>query len=200
MREAFMGTTEKTVVKQPTRLTIISAARNHIYQKGFASTSYANIAKDTHLAKGNIQYHFKSKDDLLQAVIDQHIEGIRGQLERWTLDCGTAYDCIERFIAMVEGNAENLALHGCPMGTLNSELGKDERERQHRARAMFELFQRWLEARFRSILPQEKARSQAEQLMVMAQGASVVAHAYEDPEVVRRQAAVMRQWLIKVCT
>jgi AcrR family transcriptional regulator len=194
-----MGNIEKKTAKQPTRVTIICAARNHIYQKGYTSTSYANIAKDTHLAKGNIQYHFKSKDDILKAVIEQQIEGIRALLEDWSLDCGTAYDCIERFIAMVEGNAENLALYGCPMGTLNSELGKDNRVLQHQARIMFDLFLRWLEARFRSIMPREEAHSRAEQLMVMAQGASLVAHAYEDPEVIRRQAATMRQWLMEVC-
>ena len=86
-----------------------------------------------------------------------------------------------------------------PIGTLNSELGKNDRLHQQQARSMFDLFLRWLEARFRSFLPPEQARSRAEQLMVMAQGASLLAHAYEDPEVVRRQAALMRQWLAEVC-
>ena len=194
-----MRKTDKMPTKTSTKLTIIGAAQNHIYHKGFGSTSYADIANNTQLAKGNIQYHFKSKDDLLQAVVDQHIKGIREQLESWSLDCGTAYDCIERFITMVENNADSLALHGCPMGTLNSELGKDNRNLQHQARVMFDLFIRWLEARFRSILSREEAQARAEQLMVMAQGASLIAHAYEDPEVVRRQTMIMRQWLEGVC-
>ncbi|MCG8125490.1 MAG: TetR/AcrR family transcriptional regulator, partial [Candidatus Thiodiazotropha taylori] len=118
-----MKTDQTSLVKQPTRLSIIDAARSHIYHKGFGATSYANIAQQTKLKKGNIQYHFKSKDDLLQAVIEQQIEGIREQLESWSLDCGTTYDCVERFIAMVDDNADNLARYGCPMGTLNSELG-----------------------------------------------------------------------------
>jgi AcrR family transcriptional regulator len=194
-----MATQRKPSTKQPTRLSIIDTARSQIYRKGFGSTSYANIARDSRVGKGNVQYHFKSKDDLLQAVIDQHVDGIRKQLESWSLDCGTAYDCIERFISMVEGNADELALYGCPMGTLNSELGKDDRSHQHQARLMFDLFLRWLEARFRSILPRQDARLRAEQLMVMAQGASLMAHAYEDPDVVHRQATLMRQWLAGVC-
>lgn len=194
-----MTTKRQLAGKQPTRLTIVGAAQSHIYRKGYGATSYANIAKETRLVKGNIQYHFKSKGDLLQAVIDRHVEGIREQLESWTLDCGPAYDCIERFITMVEENAENLARYGCPMGSLNSELGKQDRELQHQARTMFDLFLRWLEARFRSILPREEARPRAEELMVMAQGASILAHAYEDPEIVRRQTKLMRQWLAEVC-
>ncbi|MBW9256700.1 MAG: TetR/AcrR family transcriptional regulator [Candidatus Thiodiazotropha sp. (ex. Lucinisca nassula)] len=191
---------QKRAVKQPTRLGIIDAARSHIYHKGFGATSYANIAQQTKLQKGNIQYHFKSKDELLQAVIEQQVEGIREQLESWSLDCGTTYDCVERFITMVDDNADNLARYGCPMGTLNSELGKDHRTQQHQARAMFELYLRWLEARFSAILPRESARARAEQLMVMAQGASLMAHIHEDPEIVRRQSIVMREWLTEVCT
>ncbi|MEW8497274.1 MAG: TetR/AcrR family transcriptional regulator [Candidatus Thiodiazotropha taylori] len=194
-----MKTDQTSLVKQPTRLSIIDAARSHIYHKGFGATSYANIAQQTKLRKGNIQYHFKSKDDLLQAVIEQQIEGIREQLESWSLDCGTTYDCVERFIAMVDDNADNLARYGCPMGTLNSELGKDHRQQQHQARTMFELYLRWLEARFSAILPRESARARAEQLMVMAQGASLMAHIHEDPEIVRRQSIVMREWLTDVC-
>lgn len=185
--------------KQPTRMTIVDAAQNHIYHKGYGATSYAKIAQDTKLVKGNIQYHFKAKDDLLIAVVEKHIQGIREQLEAWSLDCGKAFDCIERFISMVENNAQNLSLYGCPMGTLNGELGKDNRRLQHYAKTMFDLYLRWLEARFRSALPREEAKSQAERLMAMAQGASVLAHVYKDPEVIHRQAKIMRQWLAEVC-
>ncbi|MEW8509031.1 MAG: TetR/AcrR family transcriptional regulator [Candidatus Thiodiazotropha sp.] len=185
--------------KQPTRLTIVDAAKGHIYHHGYGSTSYADIAHETGLGKGNIQYHFKAKEELLHAAIEQQIEDIRIQLESWTLDCGTAYDCIERFIGMVEGNAQNLSLYGCPMGSLNSELGKQERRLQQHARAMFDLFLRWLEARFRAFLSRKQAQLRAEQLMVMAQGASLLAHTYEDPLIIRRQAKSMRQWLADVC-
>jgi AcrR family transcriptional regulator len=187
------------MAKPATRQTIVEAARDHIYQQGFGATSYGNLAQAIHLKKGNIQYHFKSKDELLQAVVEQHIQGIRKQLETWSLDCGTPYDCIERFISMVEENADDLALYGCPMGTLNSELGKNERPLQAQARAMFDLYIRWLEARFRAFLPRDDAHFRAEQLMVMAQGASLLAHTYEDGELVRRQAKLMRQWLAEIC-
>jgi hypothetical protein len=85
------------------------------------------------------------------------------------------------------------------MGTLNSELGKDHREQQQQARSMFDLYLRWLEARFSAILPRDSARARAEQLMVMAQGASLMAHIREDPDIVHRQAALMREWLANVC-
>lgn len=194
-----MGRAQTKSANPPTRLTIVGAAQRHIYQHGYGATSYANIAEETRLAKGNIQYHFKSKDALLEAVLEQQRQGIRAQLEAWSLDCGTAYDCIERFIAMVEGNADSLARYGCPIGTLNSELSKQQREQQEQARTLFDLYLRWLGARFRAILPREQAQQRAEQLMVMAQGASALAHAYQDPAIVRRQCEAMREWLGEVC-
>jgi hypothetical protein len=64
---------------------------------------------------------------------------------------------------------------------------------------MFDLYLRWLEARFSAILPRDNSRARAEQLMVMAQGASLMAHIHEDPEIIHRQSALMREWLAEVC-
>ena len=194
-----MATTYAKPTKMPTRRTIIDAASNHIYHQGYGATSYAKVAEDANLVKGNVQYHFKSKEALLKAVIDQQVQDIRRQLEEWSLDCGTAYDCIERFIAMVENNADNLSQYGCPIGTLNSELGKNNRDQQDHAKVMFDLYLRWIEARFRSFLPREQAKSKAEQLMAMAQGTSILTHAYRDAGIVHRQAEMMRHWLSEVC-
>lgn len=85
------------------------------------------------------------------------------------------------------------------MGRLNIELGKSDRNSQQNARLMFDLFLRWLEARFRAFLPPQQAREHAEHLMAMAQGASVVAHTYQDPDIIHRQAGMMRRWLAGVC-
>jgi hypothetical protein len=35
--------------------------------------------------------------------------------------------------------------------------------------------------------------------MVMAQGASLMAHIHEDPDIVHRQTALMREWLTEIC-
>jgi hypothetical protein len=39
----------------------------------------------------------------------------------------------------------------------------------------------------------------AEHLMILAQGTSVLAHGYRDPDLVRRHATTMRAWLKMVC-
>jgi AcrR family transcriptional regulator len=185
--------------RQATRDRIIDAAQQLFYHQGFGVTSYAEIARRTEIAKGNLQYHFKAKNELLDAVIERRSQGIRALLEEWSMECDTPYNCIERFIAMVEENAEELARYGCPMGTLTDELGKESPELQQGARRMFDLFLRWIEARFRALMPADEAQAHARQLMAMAQGASVLAHVYNDPTIVHDQATRMREWLESVC-
>jgi len=39
------------------------------YEQGFEHTSFANIADAVNISHGNVYHHFKSKDDILDAVI-----------------------------------------------------------------------------------------------------------------------------------
>ncbi len=184
---------------QKTRNTIINAADNLFYQLGYDITSYQEVAQASHLKKANIQYHFSSKTDLLTAVIEHRIEQIRALLEKWSFECDTPYNCLNQFVSMIENNADDLARYGCPMGTLSDELGKSALESQAEARQMFDLFLRWLEARFRAIFPPKQAKDYAQQLMAMAQGASVLSHIYNDPEIIKNHAKMMRKWLKTIC-
>ncbi len=184
---------------EASRQAIVIAARDLFYHRGFAATSYADIGARSGHGKGNVQYHFKSKDDLLAAAVDQRLDGIRQLLEAWTLDCSTPYDCLDRFARMITDNAEDLSHYGCPMGTLNGELGKTEPALQQAARRMFDLFLAWLEARFRGLFPPDEAREKAEFLMVLAQGISALGHSYASPALIHRQTTHMRRWLAEVC-
>jgi TetR/AcrR family transcriptional regulator, transcriptional repressor for nem operon len=97
---------------------------------------------------------------------------------------------------MLEEEAESLCVHGCPVGTLSSELGKLDRREQARTRRIFDQLLEWLTQRLEDIPATRRgARQRAEQLLVMAQGAALVGHAYRDPELIRRQAALIRDWV-----
>ena len=53
-----------------TRDQIVDAADQLFYQQGFEHTSFADIANAVNISRGNFYYHFKTKDDILDAVID----------------------------------------------------------------------------------------------------------------------------------
>lgn len=184
---------------QRARLAIVEAARKLFYHKGYGATSYADIADRSGYGKGNIQYYFKSKNDILIAVTGLRLKNIANMLQRWTSESENPFNALDRFIDLFENEAVDLSRYGCPMGTLIGELGKDDAELQAEARRMFDLFLRWLEARFGGFLPADQAKTYAEQLMVMAQGISTVAHAYGDPGLIKRQTRITRQWLADIC-
>ncbi|MDR0596663.1 MAG: TetR/AcrR family transcriptional regulator [Clostridiales Family XIII bacterium] len=53
------------------RQEIVDAARKHFIESGFEKTAIGDIAKELNIAHGLIYHYFKSKTDLLYAVVDQ---------------------------------------------------------------------------------------------------------------------------------
>ncbi len=47
---------------------ILDACRKLFYEKGYDSTTFANISKETGINQSAIHYHFKSKENLLQII------------------------------------------------------------------------------------------------------------------------------------
>lgn len=55
--------------KQTTKEAIISAARKLFVEKGYDSVGMRDIATVLSISVGNLTYHFKKKEDLLEAVV-----------------------------------------------------------------------------------------------------------------------------------
>lgn len=75
------------IVKKPAerRLEIVRAARYLFQSKEYDKTTMQDVMDDLGIAKGTIYYYFKSKDDLLEAVIenivDENIEQMQSSLQ-----------------------------------------------------------------------------------------------------------------------
>ena len=52
-----------------TREHIVRAADELFYKQGFEHTSFADVAHAVGISRGNFYYHFKTKDEILAAVI-----------------------------------------------------------------------------------------------------------------------------------
>ncbi|WP_094607695.1 HTH-type transcriptional regulator BetI [Sporomusa silvacetica DSM 10669] len=52
---------------------IIDAAETLFYSKGYHETAISDIVKKMGVAQGTFYYYFKSKDDLLDALINRHL-------------------------------------------------------------------------------------------------------------------------------
>lgn len=67
---------------EETRTAILETALDVFSRKGFSHTSFDEIARQINLSKGAVYWHFKTKTDLLVALIEYSCERRNAHLER----------------------------------------------------------------------------------------------------------------------
>ncbi len=180
---------------EKTRADIVASARKLFYEHGYDGTSFSQIVDATGLFRGNIYHYFKTKDDILQAVIARYLDDYRALLMQWEQQHNDPKARLRAFVNMVTGHKAELIEYGCPIGSLNTELGKDRRELQHVARALFDLFQNWLAARFTELGHVEEADKLALHLLGRAQGIALISHVYQDKNYLERETGQLADWV-----
>lgn len=73
---------------------ILNAAEDVFTQKGFEEARMDDIAGETGLSKGTLYLYFKSKDDLIIAILDRMFQREFRQLENLDQDAETATEAI----------------------------------------------------------------------------------------------------------
>jgi AcrR family transcriptional regulator len=178
-----------------TRQRIVEAANRLFYHKGYNRTSFSDVVDAAGVPRGNIYYYFKTKDDILRAAIDYRVDRISGMLQGWTETYRTPVERIKRFLDILPGSVESLKQYGCPMGSLNTELGKEQRELQAKARGLFVLFEDWLADQLAELGYAGSARELARRLLAWGQGISVITHVHGDAEFLQREKARIDRWI-----
>ncbi len=178
-----------------TRETIVDAADRLFYRRGYGHTSFADIAGAVRISRGNFYYHFKSKDEILDAVIEARLADTRQMLARWEAQGKRPADRIRSFIHMLIANRADIKRYGCPVGTLCAELAKLNHASQAEANALFALFRAWLRRQFTLLGRARDADALAMHLLARSQGVAALANAFRGEKFVRREVDAMRDWL-----
>lgn len=179
-----------------TRAGIVECARRLFYEHGYDGTSFSAIVEASGLVRGNIYHYFKTKDEILNAVVEQHLDDYAALLAKWEQQSADPKEKLLSFIDMITGRKTELVKYGCPIGTLNSELAKDRRDLQQGARALFDLFRNWLSTRFRELgKTKNEADALALHLLGRAQGVAVISHVYRDAKLLQQETAVLQEWI-----
>lgn len=114
----------KTAQKSDTRNRIIEAARELFHQQGYHATGMAEILQKAGVRSGSLYYFFKSKQDLLLAVLGWYEQMLMPEV----MDPAFAQtdDPLDRVFAVLSGYREMLLMTGCtlgcPIGNLALEL------------------------------------------------------------------------------
>jgi AcrR family transcriptional regulator len=180
---------------EQTRAEIIACARDLFYYRGYAATSFSDIVDAAGVYRGNIYHYFKTKDEILEAVVTQRLQEFGALQQEWEKEYADPRERLMCFVEMIVQNENDLVRFGCPIGTLNTELGKGRRDLQHSAKALFDLFHDWLATQFVALGRQAEAASLALHLLGRAQGISLIAHVYQEAAVLEREVATLREWL-----
>lgn len=180
---------------EKTRADIVGCANRLFYELGYEATSFSDIVEASGLYRGNIYHYFKSKEDILRAVVDHRLEEFRVLLEQWDLLYIDPKAKLLAFVNMITGRQTELVEYGCPIGSLNTELGKDRRDLQLAARALFDLFRDWLTLRFIELGQDAEAGNLALHLLGRAQGIAVISQVYQDKQLLKHETGQLTAWI-----
>ena len=178
-----------------TRDHIVEAADQLFYRQGYEHTSFSDIADAVQISRGNFYYHFKTKDEILDAVIDLRLANTKKMLEQWEAKGQTPADRIRSFINILIMNKAKIKNYGCPVGTLCTELAKLEHASQADANGLFALFRNWLRMQFQLLGRKTDADALAMHLLARSQGVAILANAFRDEKFMKEEVKKMNAWL-----
>jgi TetR/AcrR family transcriptional repressor of nem operon len=153
----------------------------------------SDIAQAADIPLGNIYYYFKTKDELVGAVVDAYTLDLRARLA--SLDRHRAPKArLKALVRLMTDQRELAATYGCPMGTLCSELDKRDDELERAAAELLTISVNWAEQQFRS-MGRSDARDLAVGLVAAYQGISLLTNTLRDPELMNREGRRLDRWI-----
>jgi TetR/AcrR family transcriptional regulator, transcriptional repressor for nem operon len=175
------------------RARLVASALDLLYRQGVARTTLADVAEAADVPVGNVYYYFKTKDALVEAVIDAHADGLRAMFTSFERH----RDPRARLKAFVRSRAqtgEYAASYGCPHGSLCQELNKRTDGIDRTCATLLALYVDWSARQFR-FMGAEDDRELAVTLIAGVEGAALLANTFRDPGVMVRQAHQLERWL-----
>ncbi len=178
-----------------TRQQIVKAADDLFYRQGFEHTSFADIAKVVNISRGNFYHHFKTKDDILDAVIKTRLDRTQHLLADWEEEGATPKERVKCYIKILLTNWSMIKDYGCPVGTLCTELAKLNHASKAEANKVFTLFRRWLKNQFSQLGHRQDADALAMHVLSWSQGVATLGNAFDDYKYVKQEVDKMCGWL-----
>jgi TetR/AcrR family transcriptional repressor of nem operon len=173
---------------------LVAGARDTIYRQGVEPTTIAEIAEASDVPVGNVYYYFKTKDELVTAAIDSYAHENRELLSSIEQQHRTARARLKELCRLLVSQPDQVALYGCPRGSLCSELDKHDSDL---ARACAELMRTpvvWMEQQFRA-MGRRDARDLAFALLASYEGMALLANTFRDPELLVREGRRLERWI-----
>ena len=194
MTDSTSGQATATERRPGKRARLIAAAAQLLHEQGIERTTLADIATAADVPVGNVYYYFKAKDDVIAAVIEAHAQEIKTTLANIDAHHRSPKSRLKALVREFTSRSELLAQHGCPLGTLCSELGKRVEPSSLVVAELMVLPVQWAEEQFRS-LGREDARDLALDLMAAYEGSALLANTMGDPGILSGAGRRLTHWI-----
>lgn len=136
---------------QATRRLLLEAAFAEIYEHGFQAASLENILAQTGVTKGALYHHFRNKQALGYAVVDEVLAPIMRQ--RWIEPMGSSDDPVATFHQILDRMRQEKGFEkvqwGCPVNNLAQEMSPLDEGFRQRIQRIFDSWQQAIEGALR---------------------------------------------------
>ena len=180
-----------------TRDRILKVAGNLFYQEGIRKTGIKEICEKAGVSKPTLYHHFKNKDALISAYLEDLDGKTYGAMKRvFEKTPGTVFEKVSALFDLIGGSATIETWKGCPFMRGASEFPDDrshpaqEVSQDHKMRMEVWLAQCLADANLQA--PRDIAR----QLIILLDGAVMTVFLHRDPDYAK-QSAKIAQLLLK---
>ncbi len=156
-------------VESDTRDRLIEAASRLIHGQGFSATGVAPILESSGAGAGSFYHFFKSKEDLLVAVLDRYWERLEEELVKPAQR--EAPDPVDRAFGILDFYRDFLVVAscelGCPIGNLCGEVADSHPRVRRRIEGLFQALRKTVAGCFREIESELPAGADPESMGVL---------------------------------
>lgn len=184
-----------------TRQRILMTAMELFWEKGYLSTSVADILSRSQVHSGSLYHFFPGKQDVLVGVLELYRDGIAEMLlaPNWA----GVEDPIERVFALLGGYRTHLIVtdctYGCPIGSLALEIHEPDPQVRELMAANFTNWSTAIadcfEAAANRLPPTTDRKALGEFVLTVMEGAVMQARTYRDIGYFDRNIAVLRDYI-----
>lgn len=176
------------------------------WERGYEATSLGDVVKRAKANPGSLYYFFKTKEDLLLAVLDRYTELL------WPAVVEPAFKAVDdpmvRIFAILEGYRQGLMAtefaRGCPIGSLSLEIGEALPAGREKIATNFDGWVGWvrkcLDDAGDQLPPETDRAALARFALTVMEGAVMQARAYHSLEPFDSAVEVLRDYLARLVT
>ena len=184
-----------------TRERLLRAAAREIYRSGFQSASLDRILASAGVTKGALYHHFKNKEALGYAVVEEVISpDVRGTWVRPLQSVRDPIDALIRIVRDISVRPRDVC-GGCQLNNLAQEMSPLDAGFRKRLEIIFDAWRETIASVLRegqkrgSVRPDVQPADAAGLLIAMVEGYGSLAKNAQDPKVVRAGIKNIVGWL-----